>query len=374
MVWEEAVRVTLDLIDNVWKNKAEVTTDNAVDITLPLALFVIGSAGFGRKISFEGDLNIPVGHTMSFKDALHGVSTDLMLNVLIQKWAMSLTKRFRTMRRAFLELQKYMQEMIDERRDAQKKPERRDLFSSLLDANMEEAEGTETRLEDSELIGDIFIFLLAGHETTAHTLCFTLGLLALYPDEQELLYKNIMDALPDKRLPAGILSLFTYEDMSALSYVTAAFLETLRLFPPVPKIAKKSAEDTILVTTTTSGEKLVVPVPKGASISLHTPGLHYNPRYWKDPYEFRPQRFCEDWPRDAFLPFSGGARSCIGRRFSETEATAILTVLVLRYRIEMRDEPQFISETVEQRRERLLKATVGTTTTAFISMSFPFLC
>ena len=38
-------------------------------------------------------------------------------------------------------------------------------------------------------------------------------------------------------------------------------------------------------------------------------------RYWKDPYEFRPQRFMEDWPKDAFLPFSGGARQCIGRRY-----------------------------------------------------------
>lgn len=83
-------------------------------------------------------------------------------------------------------MQLYMQEMIDERRNAEKRPERPDLFSNLLDANMEEEEGKETRLADSELIGtldtfglcsmvlttcrislgDIFVFLLAGHEVS----------------------------------------------------------------------------------------------------------------------------------------------------------------------------------------------------------------
>ncbi|KAL5522930.1 hypothetical protein ACEPAF_1197 [Sanghuangporus sanghuang] len=356
LVWDEAVRITTDMIDNVWENREVVEVDHAVDITLQIALLIIGSAGFGRKISFAEDLKIPPGHNMSFKDALHIVSTDMILPTVLPAWSLNLTQRLRNVRTAMADLSKYMQEMIDERRNAEKKPERHDLFSSLLDANMAEAEGNESRLEDSELIGNIFIFLLAGHETTAHTLCFTLGLLALYQDQQEILYQHIMSVLPDKRLP-------TYEDMSSLSYVLAVFYETLRLFPPVATIPKKSAEDTTLVTTNSAGEKIVVPVPKGASVTLHTPGLHYNPRYWKDPYEFRPQRFMEDWPRDAFLPFSGGARSCIGRRFSETESLAILAVLMARYRVETKEEPQFAGETFDQRRERLLKVKAGITST-----------
>ncbi|KAI5122235.1 hypothetical protein M0805_007102 [Coniferiporia weirii] len=354
-VWNEAVRITLDMINNVWENKAEVPIDNAVDITLALALLVIGSAGFGRKISFADDLKVPPGHVMMFKDALKITSQGMILGVVIPKWAMGFTQHFRNVRTAFADLQKYMQEMIDERRNAENKPDRYDLFSSLLDAN-QEAEDVKTRLSDTELIGNIFIFLLAGHETTAHTLCFTLGLLALYPAQQEILYQNIMSVLPDGRAPA-------YEDMDSLSYVTAVFLETLRLFPPVARIPKKSSEDTILSTFNAKGERVDVPVPKGSIITMHTVGLHYNPRYWKDPYEFRPQRFCEDWPRDAFLPFGRGARSCIGRRFSETQATAILAVLVTRYRIEVQNEPQFVAETFEQRRERVLLAKTDLTTT-----------
>ena len=105
-------------------------------------------------------------------------------------------------------------------------------------------------------------------------------------------------------------------------------------------------------------------------------------RYWKDPYEFRPQRFMEDWPKDAFLPFSGGARQCIGRRyvnsslslqyfftennskrFSETESIAILTILIQRYRVEVLEEPQFASETYEERYKRVLAVTAGITNT-----------
>ncbi|EJC99158.1 614/534 cytochrome P450 [Fomitiporia mediterranea MF3/22] len=356
LVWDEAVRITMDMIDNVWMNKEIIEMDHAVDITLSIALLIIGSAGFGRMISFAEDLKVPPGYHMSFKDALHIVSQDMIIPTVLPAWMLNLTKRLRNVRTAVQDLSKYMQEMIDERRSAEKKPERHDLFSSLLDANMDEAEGQGSRLADSELIGNIFIFLLAGHETTAHTLCFTLGLLALHPDQQEILYQHIMSVLPGERLPE-------YEDMGALSYVTAVFHETLRLFPPVATIPKKSAEDTTLVTTNRAGEKIVVPVPKGAGITLHTPGLHYNPKYWKDPSEFRPQRFMEDWPRDAFLPFSGGARSCIGRRFSETEATAILAVLLARYRVEVKDEPRFAHETFEQRKARVLGAKAGITLT-----------
>jgi hypothetical protein len=100
-------------------------------------------------------------------------------------------------------------------------------------------------------------------------------------------------------------------------------------------------------------------------------------RYWENPHEFKPDRFLKpDWNRDAFLPFSGGARACIGRksvlsfllspslshllmseyfRFAETESIASLTMLVSRYKISVKQEPQFVGETFEQRKERILK-------------------
>jgi hypothetical protein len=135
-----------------------------------------------------------------------------------------------------------MLEMVEARRDADKVEERYDLFSGLLDAAQDES-GNEAALSDDELIGwyslsdrsafiqvalpsllgNMFIFLLAGHEvrsfpssshvvpiqflqTTAHTLCFSFALLALYPDEQESLYQHIKGVMSSLNgLPVGFL-------------------------------------------------------------------------------------------------------------------------------------------------------------------------
>jgi cytochrome P450 len=105
----------------------------------------------------------------------------------------------------------------------------------------------------------------------------------------------------------------------------SVFNETLRLFPPVSLvppfmlastnhilfqavgIPKQSGQDNILMVHSTSeAESKSIPVPKGTTILMDIAGMHYNPRYWPDPYAFRPERFLGDWPRDYFLPFSSG--------------------------------------------------------------------
>ena len=96
-------------------------------------------------------------------------------------------------------------------------------------------------------------------------------------------------------------------------------------------------------------------------------------RYWDNPYEFRPSRFLEDWPRDAFVPFSHGPRACIGRRcglvigiillrvltsdrFSETEAVAVIASLVSKYRVDlvMDNKTMLDGLSERERRERAL--------------------
>ncbi|KAF9465029.1 cytochrome P450 [Collybia nuda] len=353
MVWDETVKIMDDLFRNVWGNQAVITTDHCVEITLPIALFVIGAAGFGRNISWQDDAILPIGHQITFKDALHIVTTDVFLKLIVPDKALGLTKRTRNVRLAFDELHQYMSEMIRDRQ-ASKKEIRYDLFSSLLAANNEDSD--EAKLTESELIGNIFIFLVAGHETTAHTLCFTFALLALHQDEQETLHQHIKMVLSDGRTP-------TYEDMNLLTQSMAVFYETLRMYPPVTGIPKESAEDTSLMATNAQGEKKAVPIPTGTNIVIDVPGLHYNPRYWEDPETFKPARFLQEWPRDAFLPFSAGARACLGRKFFETEGIAILTMLISRYKVEVKEEPQFSGETFQARRDRILSSKPGLTLT-----------
>ncbi|OAX31726.1 cytochrome P450, partial [Rhizopogon vinicolor AM-OR11-026] len=245
LVWETTTQIMIELFDTVWTGKDEVVVDHAVNLTLPVALFVIGAAGeysphyrrapvdvnhikgFGHHIPWKDDAVIPPGHQLTFKDALFITSHDVFIKFLVPRWAMGFTKRFRRARLAFDELQRYLTEMIQERKRSQLKADNEDLFTSLLAANDDEnLLKDEVKLNDSELIGNIYMLMVAGHETTGHSLAFALALLALYPDKQEELYQHIKRVLPDGRIP-------TYDDMSSLSYSSAVFNEALRMFPPV---------------------------------------------------------------------------------------------------------------------------------------------
>ncbi|OJA11846.1 hypothetical protein AZE42_04071 [Rhizopogon vesiculosus] len=88
------------------------------------------------------------------------------------------------------------------------------------------------------------------------------------------------------------------------------------MFPPVTNVPKSSAENTTFTITDVNGTQRTVNVPEGTTLTLAVPALHYNPKYWEDPHTFKPERFLGDWNRDAFLPFSGGYRACVGRKWA----------------------------------------------------------
>ncbi|KAK2463189.1 hypothetical protein APHAL10511_004844 [Amanita phalloides] len=360
LVWKESIRVMNDLLHSTWGNKDEINVNNCLaELTLPIAISVIGAAGFGRKISWREDSLVRHGHKMMFKDALRTLALGVIAKVAIPSIVMNLFPSLRTINLAFDELRAYMGEMIQSRLTSEK-PERDDLFTNLLEAN----DMDDGVLTNDELFGNVFIFLLAGNETTANTLCMAFALLALYPATQQRLFEHIRGIVPEGTEP-------TYEHVPQLDYVLAVVYETLRMFPPVTGIPKESSEDTTLLTGNLKGEKLVVPVPKGTLLTISIAGVHYNPRYWEDPHEFNPSRFLGDWERDAFLPFAAGARACLGRRFAELEIAAVLCMLVSQYRIEIQDEPQFVGESFEAKKERVLRVRLGLTLTPDkISLTF----
>ncbi|KDQ10512.1 hypothetical protein BOTBODRAFT_115667, partial [Botryobasidium botryosum FD-172 SS1] len=361
LVWNESVRVLGEIFAE-WGDKEAISVENMTDLTLPIALYVISAAGFGRRIPWREDRSAPVpsGHKITFKAALLIVCDNLFLKAVVPEWAMGLKKRWTETRLGFHELKAYMREMIKDRDALSLDKQGHDLFSSLLSASQEESASGEASLTSEELMGNIFIFLLAGHETTAHSLAFSLGLLACYPEEQQKLHDHITSVILDGRLPS-------YEDIHSLNRVLAVLYETLRLFPPAVGLVKQVTQDTTLsvhasvpdsgsVDSTTSQRKTIV-IPKGSALNINAAGLHYNPRYWEDPYEFKPDRFLGKYNKDAFVAFAVGARACLGRRFSEVEIVAIITMMLLRYKVELNPEHFTIipGETSRATRERLLK-------------------
>jgi cytochrome P450 len=161
-------------------------------------------------------------------------------------------------------------------------------------------------LSRAEIRDQVLVFLLAGHETTAGALTFTLHLLGRHPDIQE-------------RVAA---------DDPAL--VRAAVLEGMRLFPPAHTTSRWTIADT---------EILGRPLPAGTPVMVSPWVTHRHPDFWPDPERFDPGRFLgeHDRPRYAYFPFGGGPRSCIGEQFALLEATVLLRTLLSRYRVESLD-------------------------------------
>lgn len=162
-------------------------------------------------------------------------------------------------------------------------------------------------LSAAEIRDQVLVFLLAGHETTAGALTFTLYLLGRDPAAQE-------------RVAAGEAGL-----------IRAALMEGMRLYPPA-----YSTERLADVDTTLSGYH----VPAGTRVMLSSYVTHRHPEFWPDPDRFDPDRFTggHDRPRYAYFPFGGGPRSCIGEHFALLEAAVLLRTVLARYRVEALDE------------------------------------
>lgn len=172
--------------------------------------------------------------------------------------------------------------------------------------------------ETAEMVDQVAIFFLAGHETSASALAWALYLVALYPEWQE-------------RLAAEAQSIAdpSFADVSRLKLSRDVFREALRLYPPVP----------MMVRQTTCPERFRDrDVPKAAQIVLSPWHLHRHERLWDRPDEFDPGRWNTEngraCQRKAFIPFSAGPRVCTGAGFAMVEGPLILSMLLRRFRFE----------------------------------------
>jgi len=210
--------------------------------------------------------------------------------------------------------------LMAERRAAGKREDAppRDLFDLMGEARDPETGATFT---DEQLGDEVATMILAGHETTAITLFWSLYLLALDPPTQE-------EVAAEARRAAGGPA----PDLEQLPLTRAVIDETLRLYPPAFLIARAAiASDTL------AG----LPVKKGDNILIAPWLLHRHEKLWREPLSFLPRRFMPGAPppgRFAYLPFGAGPRICIGAHFALVEATLALARLIGAFRVELQEE------------------------------------
>jgi cytochrome P450 len=169
-----------------------------------------------------------------------------------------------------------------------------------------------------EMVDQVAIFFLAGHETSASALAWALWLLAANPDVQD---KVAVEAAAFGDDPQ-------FSDLSKLRYTKDVFREALRLYPPVP----------MMVRETTCPERFRErDVPIGSQIVLSPWHVQRHERFWDNPDAFDPDRFKTDngkqCLRDAYIPFSSGPRVCTGAGFAMVEGPMLLAMIVRAYRL-----------------------------------------
>ncbi|EAQ97275.1 cytochrome P450 [Congregibacter litoralis] len=182
-----------------------------------------------------------------------------------------------------------------------------------------------------ELIDQLGVFFLAGHETTASVLTWLFFICAQQPSLVAKMRREIdsvvaVDAAAGKKKKQEPL---TFEHMRQLPLLKAVFREALRLYPPITFMPRVALED-----TTVGPRKL----PKGALVMISPWTLHRHRDYWDDPHAFKPERFLPDNEASlvdgAYIPFGQGPHTCVGAGFAQTESLLIIAELLRRFDFE----------------------------------------
>ncbi|KAK7034506.1 hypothetical protein VNI00_012353 [Paramarasmius palmivorus] len=353
LVWDQSIKTYRDMIQNEpgWTGK---TVDAPViqSITFKFALLVLGICGFGFDFSWGAPPETEEGE-MTVQEAIRTVLDANMLLAFAPEWFLKLPfGEMKRSRKAYNQLTKFMKDQVvlrkEEVRSQTKEEYKRDAFSMLVQANESEDGSPKNKLNDEELIGNVFVMLFAGHETSAHTLAATLGFLAYYTEAQDEVLQQIIDVVGWERDPV-------FEDYNNLNKVLGAFYEALRMFPAGHVLIRSPTEDTTMEIPNPRGQDgiQIQPVPKGLYVTVDMVGIQYNPRYFPEPEKFVPSRWHKMQNNDSeqFTAFSLGPRGCIGRKFATTEAVCFLAVILRDWKV----EPLLkAGETREQWKDRVL--------------------
>jgi len=189
-----------------------------------------------------------------------------------------------------------------------------DLLQSFLEAYDEDS---GDKFSDQDLLDELLTMMFAGYDTTSLMLTYTLYLLDLNRDCELKLHQEAVEVLGD-RMPG-------YDDIGKLKYTQCVLKESLRLIPPAP------------VTTRTTQDDLEIDghiIPKNANVFLPIYHIHTHPINWPDePLKFKPERFADidSYNPYAFLPFSGGGRTCVGQKFAMNEGIIALAMFARRF-------------------------------------------
>lgn len=214
-------------------------------------------------------------------------------------------------------IRKSLSDIIKPRYDSYKNDNYSDILASLL--HTVDASSGE-RFSFEEILDQVSMLFLAGHETTASSLTWTLYCLSLDQQAQQKAYEEIISINKDGK--------FSISDIKEMKYLTNVFKEALRLYPPVGFFARQSKGEAKI------RDKVL---QKGAGVVVAPWLIHRHDDFWEAPHEFRPDRHNESIPKEKYMPFGLGERVCIGQGFAMQEAIIILANILREFKLELKD-------------------------------------
>ena len=303
---EVMTSATADLLGRWEQRRARGETFDAAADFMALTLSIVSRALF--SIDVAGDA-AAVGKAITV--ALEETNRRILSFVAAPLWVPTASNR--EYRAAVKALDDVVFKIIDARRKGQSTGA--DLLQMLMEARDEE---TGAGMTDRQLRDEVMTLFLAGHETTANALAWTVWLVAQHPEVEAKLRAEVAQVLGG-RVPEA-------QDLPKLRYVSQVLDESMRLYPPAWITARQCVE---------ADELLGYHVPQGTIVAVCPYTVHRNPRLWPDPDRFDPERFSPEQaqarPRHAYFPFGAGQRMCIGNNFALMEGALILAMISQRF-------------------------------------------
>eukprot|EP00011_Vannellida_sp_DIVA3-517-6-12_P005488 CAMPEP_0114624528 /NCGR_PEP_ID=MMETSP0168-20121206/10811_1 /TAXON_ID=95228 ORGANISM="Vannella sp., Strain DIVA3 517/6/12" /NCGR_SAMPLE_ID=MMETSP0168 /ASSEMBLY_ACC=CAM_ASM_000044 /LENGTH=451 /DNA_ID=CAMNT_0001835801 /DNA_START=81 /DNA_END=1432 /DNA_ORIENTATION=- len=213
-------------------------------------------------------------------------------------------------------MNEYVLNIINEKRSLPRAEleQQNDLLSQLLLQDGEDAK----HYTDQMLRDFVMNFLIAGRDTTAMLLTWTIYMLSEHPEEEEKVLEEMEATLGAEFEP-------TWKNQKDLRYLKMVLQETLRLYPPVPADGYQSVKDDVAPGN--------IFIEKNTGVFYSSYVLHRQPDLWPEPLKFKPERFTTPPKPYTFLPFHGGPRQCMGMEMAYLEAKIILCLLLRRFKL-----------------------------------------
>ena len=278
-----------------WRDGERIISQDMMDLTLS----IITKTMFGTDVHNRGS------HVGKPLDIAMQISTERIRSVIKspRSWKVG---RNRVFHEAVKQLNEVLNIIIDNHdRDGD------NLLSHLMSATDEEGK----QMEKQQLRDEVMTIFLAGHETTASALTWTIHLLLAHQDVYQKVEQEVEEVVAD--------TVPTYEETTKLYYTKKVIQESMRLYPPVWLFGRQANEDVNIGSTF---------VKRKSTVMISPYLMHRHRRYMDFPEDFLPDRFDEGRlggvPDYVYLPFGGGSRVCIGQHFAMLEMLIVLPALI----------------------------------------------